>query len=179
MMCAHVLKPHAEEKQTRFTRFTERQWERLARFYDGGLKWVLDHQALTLAVTIATLLFTFLLALAVPKGFFPQQDTGLIIGVSEASPDASFTRMMDRQRALAGVVLQDPDVAAIASFIGADGTNPTANSGRLNITLKPRNEREASATDIIARLRPMVAQVDGIQLYLQPVQDLQIETRIS
>src|SRR5207245_2232207 len=101
MMCAHVLKPHAEEKQTRFTRFTERQWERLARFYDGGLKWVLDHQRLTLAVTIATLLFTFLLALAVPKGFFPQQDTGLIIGVSESSPDASFTRMMDRQRALA------------------------------------------------------------------------------
>jgi len=145
MMCAHVLKPHAEEKQTRFTRFTERQWERLARLYDRGLKWVLDHQALTLAVTIGTLVFTFLLALAIPKGFFPQQDTGLIIGISEASPDASFTRMIDRQRALADAVLQDPDVAAVASFIGADGTNPTTNSGRLNITLKPHGDRKADS----------------------------------
>jgi multidrug efflux pump len=179
MMCAHVLKPHAEEKQTRFTRFTERQWERLARFYDRGLKWVLDHQPLTLAVTIATLLFTFLLALAVPKGFFPQQDTGLIIGVSEASPDASFTRMMDRQRALADVVLQDLDVAAVASFIGADGTNPTTNSGRLNITLKPHGDRKADAAEIIARLQPRLMQVEGVQLFLQPVQDLTIETRTS
>jgi len=179
MMCAHLLKPHGEEKETRFTRWTERQWVSLAGVYDRGLKWVLDHQLLTLAVTVGTLGLTFLLALVIPKGFFPVQDTGLIIGVSEAAPDASFTRMMDRQRALADVVLQDPDVAAVTSFIGADGTNPTANSGRLNITLKPRQERSASATDIIARLRPKAAQVDGVQLYLQPVQDLQIETRIS
>jgi len=179
MMCAHVLKPHAEEKQTRFTRFTERQWERLARLYDRGLKWVLDHQALTLAVTIGTLVFTFLLALAIPKGFFPQQDTGLIIGISEASPDASFTRMIDRQRALADAVLQDPDVAAVASFIGADGTNPTTNSGRLNITLKPHGDRKADAGEIIARLQSRLMQVEGIQLFLQPVQDLQIETRTS
>jgi multidrug efflux pump len=179
MMCAHLLKPHGEEKETRFTRWTERQWERLSGVYDRGLKWVLDHQLLTLTVTVATLGLTFVLAILIPKGFFPIQDTGLIIGVSEAAPDASFTRMMDRQRALADVVLQDPDVAAVASFIGADGTNATSNSGRLNITLKPRNERKASATDIIARLRTNAAQVDGIQLYLQPVQDLQIETRVS
>jgi multidrug efflux pump len=179
MMCAHLLKPHAQEKETRFTRFTERQWERLARVYDRGLKWVLDHQRLTLAVTIGTLGFTLLLAVIVPKGFFPLQDTGLIIGVSEASPDASFTRMMDRQRALADVVLQDPDVQAVASFIGADGTNPTTNSGRLNITLKSRKDRSESATEIIARLQPKLARVEGIQLFLQPVQDLQIETRTS
>ena len=179
MMCAHLLKPHGEERETRFTRWTERQWVKLSRLYDRGLTWVLDHQPLTLGVTVATLAFTFLLALVIPKGFFPQQDTGLIIGVSEAAPDASFARMMDRQRALADVVLQDPDVVAVASFIGADGTNPTSNSGRLNISLKPRNERSANAADIIARLRPKAAEVEGIQLYLQPVQDLQIETRTS
>src|SRR5205814_2364470 len=105
------------------------------------------HQPLTLAVTVGTLALTFLLALVVPKGFFPQQDTGLILGISEGSPDASFLRMVDRQRALADVVLQDPDVQALASFIGADGTNPTTNSGRLNITLKPRSQRSASAAE--------------------------------
>src|SRR5207248_7503117 len=179
MMCAHLLKPHDESKETRFNRWTERQWERLARLYDRGVSWVLDHQPLTLAVTVGTLAFTFLLAVVIPKGFFPQQDTGLILGISEASPDASFLRMVDRQRALADVVLQDPDVAGLASFIGADGTNPTTNSGRLNITLKPRGQRSASAGEIIARLQPKVAQVEGIQLFLQPVQDLQIETRTS
>jgi multidrug efflux pump len=179
MMCAHLLKPHDESKETRFNRWTERQWERLARVYDRGVSWVLDHQPLTLAVTVGTLVVTFLLAVVIPKGFFPQQDTGLILGISEASPDASFLRMVDRQRALADVVLQDPDVQGLASFIGADGTNATTNSGRLNITLKPRSDRSASAADIIARLQPNVAQVEGIQLFLQPVQDLQIETRIS
>jgi multidrug efflux pump len=179
MMCAHLLKPHGEEKETRFTRWTERQWERVSGLYDRGLKWVLDHQRLTLAVTVGTLALTFALAVVIPKGFFPQQDTGLIIGVTEGAPDASFARMMDRQRALADVVLQDPDVAAVASFIGADGTNPTSNSGRLNITLKPRNQRDVSAVEIIGRLQQKTAQVEGIRLYLQPVQDLQIETRVS
>jgi multidrug efflux pump len=179
MMCAHLLKPHGEEKETRFTRWTERQWVNVSGLYDRGLKWVLDHQRLTLAVTVGTLALTFALAVAIPKGFFPQQDTGLIIGVTEGAPDASFTRMMDRQRALADVVLQDPDVAAVASFIGADGTNPTSNSGRLNITLKSRKERDAGAVEIIGRLQQKTAQVEGIRLYLQPVQDLQIETRVS
>src|SRR5207248_11435000 len=107
MMCAHLLKPHSEQKPARFHQWTERGWEHMVKFYERGVKWVLDHQPLTLAVTVATLIFTFLLAWLVPKGFFPQQDTGLIIGVSEAAADASFTRMIDRQRALADVVLQD------------------------------------------------------------------------
>ena len=179
MMCAHLLKPHGEQKFPRFLVWTEEQWEKLVKFYERGVKWVLDHQPLTLAVTIGTLVFTFLLAWIVPKGFFPQQDTGLIVGVSEAAPDASFMRMMDRQRALADVVLQDPDVLSVASFIGADGTNPTTNSGRLNITLKQRSDRKADAQEIIDRLAPKVAQIEGIKLYLQPVQDLQIETRTS
>ncbi|HET7785912.1 MAG TPA: multidrug efflux RND transporter permease subunit [Myxococcales bacterium] len=179
MMCAHLLKPRGEEKETRFNRFTERQWEKLARVYDRGLNWVLEHQLLTLIVTVGTLALTLLLAVVIPKGFFPQQDTGLIVGVSEAAADSSFTRMMDRQRALADVILQDPDVASLASFIGADGTNPTTNSGRFNITLKPRSERSASASEIIERLGPGVSHVEGVQLFLQPVQDLTIETRTS
>ncbi len=179
MMCAHLLKPHSEEKPGRFHRFTERGWERMVRFYERGVKWVLDHQPLTLTVTVGTLVFTFLLAWLVPKGFFPQQDTGLINGVSQAAPEVSFARMMDRQRALADVVLQDPDVVTVASFIGADGTNATTNSGRLNISLKPRSERNAGAQEIIDRLQPKLQQVEGIKLYLQPVQDLTIETRTS
>ncbi len=179
MMCAHLLKPHGEEKISRFHQWTERGWERLVKLYASGVAWVLDHQPLTLAVTVGTLGLTLLLAWIVPKGFFPQQDTGLIVGVSAGAPDASFTRMMDRQRALADVVLADPDVLSVASFIGADGTNPTTNSGRLNITLRPRSERKADAQEIIARLQSGLSQVEGIQLFLQPVQDLNIETRTS
>jgi len=126
MMCAHLLKPHGEEKETRFTRWTERQWERVSGVYDRGLKWVLDHQRLTLAVTVGTLAFTFALAVVIPKGFFPQQDTGLIIGVTEGAPDASFVRMMDRQRALADVVLRDPDVAAVPPSSARTGRIPPA-----------------------------------------------------
>ena len=178
MMCAHILRPH-ETEQGRFQRALERFFDRMVQIYDRGLKWVLDHQPLTLAVTLATLALTFLLAVMIPKGFFPQQDTGILIGISEAAPDVSFARMMDRQQALAEVVLADPDVVNLASFIGADGTNPTPNSGRMSITLKPRSERSASAEEIIARLRPKLAQVEGTTLYLQPVQDLQIENRVS
>ena len=178
MMCAHILRPQ-ESRQGRFQRGLERFFDGMLRIYDRGLKWVLDRQALTLAATLATLALTFLLALLIPKGFFPQQDTGLLIGISEAAPDVSFARMMDRQRALAEVALADPDVANLASFIGADGTNPTPNSGRMSITLKPRAERKATAEEIIARLRPKLAQIEGSTLYLQPVQDLQIENRVS
>src|SRR5262249_17762449 len=118
-------------------------------------------------------------AVVIPKGFFPQQDTGLIVGVTEASPGTSFSHMMDRQRAVADVVRQDPDIATVASFIGVDGTNATLNSGRLSIALKPRAERSASADEIIARLAPKVAEVSGIALYMQAVQDLQIDSRAS
>ncbi len=179
MMCAHLLKPHEEEKQGRLARAFEAGFAAMLHFYDRGLKWVLDHQRTTLFATIGTLLFTIVLAIVIPKGFFPQQDTGLIVGISEAAPDVSFTRMMDRQRALSKVITEDPDVLSVSSAIGADGTNPTTNSGRLSITLKPRNQRHSSAAEIIERLQPKLAEVDGIQLFLQPVQDLQIETRTS
>jgi multidrug efflux pump len=176
MMCAHLLKQH--EEPNRLAEAFERGFARLLAFYERTLRWVLRHQPLTLAVTVGTLLLTFALAVVVPKGFFPEQDTGLLVGLTEAPPDASFVAMMDRQRAAAEVVTADPDVATVASFIGADGTNPTSNSGRLSIALKPRSQR-AGAAEIVARLQAGLAQVPGIRVYLQPVQDLQIESRIS
>ncbi len=180
MMCAYLLRQHDKAKHEGwFYRVTERFWDQVLAIYDGGLKWVLRHQPLTLLATIATVALTVVLALMVPKGFFPQQDTGLVLGVSEAAADVSFPRMMSLQREMADVVLADPDVASVASFIGSDGTNPTTNSGRLSITLKPREERTANAAQIIARLRPQLDRISGISLYLQPVQDLQIENRVS
>jgi len=179
MMCAHLLKPHAQERPNRFARASERFFDWMIRKYQSGLDWVLDHQALTLAVTVATLLFTAFLAVFIPKGFFPVQDTGLITGVTEAAPDVSFPRMMELQQRLAAAALEDGEVATVASFIGADGTNPTTNSGRLSISLKPRKDRDSDASEIIARLQPRLAQVEGIQVFLQPVQDLQIESRTS
>src|SRR5262249_7485129 len=137
------------------------------------------HRRTTLIATFATVGFTALLAVIVPKGFFPLEDTGLIIGVSEAAPDVSFSRMMERQQALADVILHDPDVASGASCICADGTNVTTNSGRFSITLKPRDDRKSDATEIIARLQPEIAKIDGITLYMQAVQDLQIDNRLS
>jgi multidrug efflux pump len=177
MMCAHLLRAH--EQPGRLARLFERLFERLLGFYDRTLRWVLEHQPLTLAVTIGTLVLTVVLALVIPKGFFPVQDTGLITGVTEAAPDVSFQRMASRQEALAEAVREDPDVATVASFIGPDGTNPTVNTGRLSISLKPRAERKASASEIIDRLQPRLAQVEGIRAFLQPVQDLQIETRVA
>ena len=180
MMCAHLLRPEkpANERGA-FYRVSERGFDAMLAFYDGGLKWVLDRQRTTLFITIGTLALTVFLAIVVPKGFFPAQDTGLITGVSEASADVSFSRMMTLQSELAEVVLRDPDVDTVASFIGSDGTNPTANSGRLSITLKSRSARKADAAEIIARLAPRVAEVSGISLHLQAVQDLQIDSRVS
>jgi len=120
-----------------------------------------------------------LLYAAVPKGFFPVQDTGFILGISEAPASVSFDAMVQRQKALAAVILQDPDVESLSSFIGIDGTNTTPNSGRIQINLKPRNVRSATASDIIRRLQPALAQVQGIALYMQPVQDLTVEDRVS
>jgi multidrug efflux pump len=179
MMCAKLLRPIGQTRHGRTYQLSERFFKWLIGGYERGLKWVLRHQPLTLAVTVATFLLTVFLFLIIPKGFFPQQDTGLIIGVSEASPDISFARMMDRQQAAARVVMSDPDVASVASFIGVDGTNVTPNSGRLSITLKPREQRRASAEEVIARLQPKLDQVEGITLYMQLVQDLQVETRVS
>jgi multidrug efflux pump len=179
-MCAHLLRPDPPvEERGRFFRASERAWDAVVALYDRGLKWVLNHQLTTLIVTIATLGLTITLAVIVPKGFFPEQDTGMIIGVSEASPDVSFPRMMTLQRELADVALKDPDVETVSSFIGSDGTNPTTNSGRLTITLKPSRQRHTSAEEVISRLQPHLAQIDGIEVYLQSVQDLQIDARVS
>jgi len=180
MMCGHMLRrqPPASERGALY-RISERAFEKMVSFYDRGLGWVLDHQLATLLVTLGTLALTAFLAVIVPKGFFPAQDTGLIVGVSEAAPDVSFPRMMVLQESLANVVVQDPDVANVTSFIGSDGTNPTMNSGRLSITLKPREDRSASAEEIIARLKPKLSGLSAITLHLQAVQDLQIDTRVS
>jgi multidrug efflux pump len=180
MMCAHLLQPEPPpEKRSALYKLSERGFEWMIAFYDKGLKVVLKHQLATLLVTLATVAFTVHLAIIVPKGFFPQEDTGLINGVTEAPPDVSFPRMMRLQEEAAGVVLNDPDVESVASFIGSDGTNPTTNSGRLTINLKPRAQRSTDASTIIARLEPKLHDLDGISVYLQSVQDLQIDSRVS
>jgi multidrug efflux pump len=180
MMCAHLLRvdlPH--ESHGAIYRWSERAFDRAISLYDWGLKVVMRHKLTTLLVTLATLAVTIVLAVIVPKGFFPQQDTGVLLGISEAAPDVSFPKMMELQRALADVIRADPDVQSVAAFIGSDGTNPTTNSGRLSITLKARDQRGASADEIIARLKPKAAAVQGVELYLQPVQDLTIDSRVS
>jgi multidrug efflux pump len=177
MMSAFLL--GGEGRPGPVARAFERLFARSLALYERTLRWVLDRQPLTLAVTIATLALTLVLAAVVPKGFFPLQDTGLVLGLTEAPPDVSFPSMMARQEALAEAVMGDPDIATVASFIGADGTNATPNTGRLSIALKPRAERRAGAAEVIARLRERAAGVAGITLYLQPVQDLQIDARVS
>ncbi|OCX97671.1 MAG: multidrug transporter subunit MdtC [Pseudomonas sp. K35] len=173
MMCAKLLKPQTATE-------AKPDWvERLIGGYSRWLTWVLRHQTLTLLVAVATLGLTVVLYLAVPKGFFPVQDTGVIQGISEAPQSISFRAMSERQQALARVILADPAVDSLSSYIGVDGDNVTLNSGRLLINLKPHGERDLTASQIIDRLRPELAKVPGIELYLQPVQDLSIEDRIS
>ncbi len=179
MMCGHILRPVRKEDEGRVARASEAAFDWMVRVYDRGLGWVLQHQALTLLLTVATVAFTVLLAVVVPKGLFPQQDTGLLLGITEAPVDISFSAMSDRQQAVADVIRKDPDVLNVSSFIGADGTNPTLSSGRLAITLKNRDQRRGSAQDIMARLAPQLAEVPGVTTYLQAVQDLQIATQIS
>jgi multidrug efflux pump len=183
MMCAHLLRPEPKAAERgRVYGFSEKVFDGALAFYDRGLGFVLRHKLPTLLVTIGTLALTVVLAIAVPKGFFPQQDTGMLLGVTEASADVSFPKMMDLQRSVADAILADPAVASVASFIGSDGTNPTTNSGRLSITLKPRDVRAAgggTAGDVIARLQPRLAALGGVQVYLQAVQDLQIDSRVG
>ncbi len=179
MLCAKLLKPVADRRPGAFARAAERQFDRLVAFYGRTLRWVLGHQTATLIVAVGTLALTLLLYLVVPKGLFPIQDTGVILGISEAPQNISFDAMAERQQALGRVIVQDPAVAGISSFIGIDGTNTTLNSGRIQITLKPLAERGESVGAVIARLRPALAKVDGITLYLQPVQDLTVENRVS
>jgi multidrug efflux pump len=179
MMCAWILRPHEEQKPGLIARMFDRGFAAVTRFYSRTLAVVLEHRFATLLVTIGTAALTAVLVVAVPKGFFPLEDTGMIVGVSEASPDIAFGRMMERQQALADVLLEDPDVASVSSAIGADGTNPSLNVGRFQIALRPHDDREASVTEIIDRLQPKLAKIEGIQLYLLPVQDLQIDARLS
>ncbi|KAB2967178.1 MdtB/MuxB family multidrug efflux RND transporter permease subunit [Zoogloea sp.] len=179
MMCARLLRHVPESEQGRLNRAVGAFFERVIARYGVMLEWVLERQGLTLLVAAATLGLTVLLYVAVPKGFFPVQDTGAIQGITEADQSISFGAMAERQQALAEVVLKDPAVASLSSFIGVDGTNATLNSGRMNITLKPLAERDASASAVIRRLAPEVRKVAGITLYMQPVQDLTIEDRVS
>ena len=179
MMCAKLLRHKKPSEQGRFYRVSERMFQRVLDFYERTLKWVLERQKQTLAVAVLTLVTTLLLYVVVPKGFFPVQDTGVILGISEASQDASFTAMRDRQQAVAHVILKDPAVASLSSFIGIDGTNTTINSGRIQINLKPLRDRGINATEVIRRLQPELEKVEGIVLFMQPVQDLTVEDRVS
>jgi multidrug efflux pump len=179
MMCSRILQDKATEKQTRFYYWSEKVFNSIIAAYGRALKVILRHRFATLVVTISTFVATVLLFIAVPKGFFPVQDTGVILGISEAPQNVSFAAMSRLQQQLVEVVLQDPAVDNVSSFIGVDGTNTTLNSGRIQITLKSLEDRKVSATDIIRRLQGKVNKVQGIQLFLQPLQDLTVEDRVS
>jgi multidrug efflux pump len=179
MMCSILLRQKGHEKHGKLYDASERIFNSTIGFYGRTLKVVLEHQTLTLIVTLATLVATVWLYIVVPKGFFPIQDTGVIMGISDAPESVSFTSMADRQLKLGAAILKDPDVASLSSFIGVDGTNTTPNSGRFQINLKPKDERSGDVTAIIKRLQQETAGVEGITLYMQPVQDLTVEDRVS
>ena len=179
MMCSKLLKHVPEEKQGRFYHKSGLFYERVITRYGEMLTWVLDHQKATLAVAIATLVLTILLYIVIPKGFFPVQDTGMILGISEAPQSISFSAMAQRQQSLAKLILQDPAVESLSSFIGVDGTNVTLNSGRMMINLIPKNKRDLDASGVIRRLQARLTKAEGISLYMQPVQDMTIEDRVS
>jgi multidrug efflux pump len=179
MMCSRILQDKAHAKQTRFYYWSESVFNSIIAAYGRGLKRVLQHRFITLLVTISTFVATVLLFIVIPKGFFPVQDTGVVLGISEAPQTVSFANMAQRQQKLVDIVLQDPAVDNVSSFIGIDNVNTTLNSGRIQITLKPLDERKISASEVIQRLQPKVANVEGIQLFLQPLQDLTVEDRVS
>ncbi|MBV8818129.1 MAG: efflux RND transporter permease subunit, partial [Acidobacteriaceae bacterium] len=179
MMCSKLLKHKPESGQGKFYRYSEKVWDSFIALYDRTLKVVFRFQTTTLLVAVATLVFTGFLFYIIPKGFFPIQDTGVIQGVSEAAQTVSFPEMGLQQQKLARIILKDPAVENLSSFIGIDGTNTTLNSGRILINLKPLEERDVSATEVIRRLQPKLAAVEGITLFMQPVQDLTVEDRVS
>ena len=179
MMCAKLLSHRPEAERGRFYASSERAFNSVIDFYGRTLNWVFGHQTATLWVAAAMLAGTLLLYVFIPKGFFPVQDTGVILGVSEAPQSVSFAAMAERQQALAHVILQDPAVSSLSSFIGIDGSNTTLNSGRIQINLKPIEQRHISASDVIRRLQPRLSGVEGITLFMQPVQDLTVEDRVS
>ncbi len=179
MMCARLLKPESEHKHNRFEIFCEKFVDRMIAAYAIGLKRVLAHQWLTLSVALGTLVLTVLLYMWIPKGFFPLQDNGIIQGSVETSQSISFSAMADKQRQVTQILLQDPAVDNITSYVGIDGANPTLNNGRLQITLKPLDERADRVDVIIPRMQQAVDAIPGIELYLQPMQDLTIDTQVS
>jgi len=179
MMCARLLEPRDPAREGRALRIAGAWFESLAAHYGRALAWVLDRQRMTLLVAIGTLVLTVILYVIAPKGFFPPQDTGLIQGITEAPQSVSFAAMAQRQEALAQALLEDPSVESVSSFIGVDGVNTTLNSGRLLISLVPKGERSLDASGVIRRLQPRLALVPGITVYMQPVQDLTIDARVS
>ena len=178
MMSARLLRERGTKQPGRLNRYSQEVLDRILAGYGTSLRWILRHQKATLVVTMGTVILTVALYILIPKGFFPIQDTGVILGMTEAPQSVSFSAMEDRQQALARSILEEPSVESLSSFIGVDGTNTTLNSGRMYINLKPLEERR-SADDIIRRLEARAAQVDGITLHMQPVQDLTVEDRVS
>jgi multidrug efflux pump len=179
MLCAHLLRHVPEEGKGRFAAWGDRQYQKVLDGYDRGLVWVLDHQKLTLLVAVGTVALTAFLYLVVPKGFFPTQDTGLIQGFTRASQDVSFSEMARRQQAMVDVVRQDPAVASVSSTIGVDGNNDSLNNGRLQIDLKPFEDRDETATQVITRLEKAASAVAGIQLNLVSSQDLTVDDQLT
>ncbi len=179
MMSARILRRKPKQQQGRIYQASERAFERMIAFYGRTLKFVLRYQTITLLVALATLLLTVFLYIIIPKGFFPVQDTGVIQGISQAAQTIGSKAMAEKQQELAKVILADPAVESLSSFIGADGTNTTTNSGRMSINLKPLNQRKISASDVIRRLNSKLEQVQGIQLFMQPVQNITVDDRVS
>jgi multidrug efflux pump len=179
MMCSRILRRTPEEQQGRFYKASERVFQNVIAFYGRTLKFVLGYQTITLLVAVATLVLTVVLYIFIPKGFFPTQDTGEIQGISQAPATISFAAMAQKQRQLAAIILQDPAVESLSSFIGADGTNTTLNSGRMSINLQPLNVRKISASDVIRRLQTSLQPVEGITLFMDPVQNITVDDRVS
>ena len=179
MMCARLVRHRPESTRTKFDLNAERAFNWVIGHYDRSLRVVLEHQPLTLFIAFATMAVTVWLYIIVPKGFFPVQDTGTIQGISVAAQTVSFEAMADHQRALADAILKDPDVDSLTSFIGVDGTNTTLNSGRFLINLKPKDDRVSDATAVARRLKEETADVAGVELFLQPIQDLTIDAAVS
>jgi multidrug efflux pump len=179
MLCAKLLRHRPERKQSALARRSQEYFDRVIRQYDRLLIWVLDHQPLTMLVAVITLAVTVLLYVVIPKGFFPEQDTGFVQAITQAGPTVSFSEMAKRQQELAKKILTDPDVESLSSFIGVDGTNNTLNSGRFLINLKSKDDRSDDVSAIVARLSDDARSVPGISVYLQPVQDLTIDSTVS
>jgi multidrug efflux pump len=179
MMSARILRHQPKEQQGRVYRATERAFEAMIAFYGRTLKFVLQFQTITLLVALATLMLTVFLYIIIPKGFFPVQDTGVIHGISQAPPAIGSKAMAEKQQELAKVILADPAVESLSSFIGADGTNTTTNSGRMSINLKPLDQRSLNASDVVRRLKSKLDQVQGIELFMQPVQNITVDDRVS